>query len=309
MEIAHFRGIFFHIIIQMSESHKGYNTILAKYVVTRLLLSGSIVIWASGKWISFSKDGLDGQLLSPIKLIQARRTQLQPYCYLFHVVFKTASSAVSGGMRGYRCMLSDVRAASTDKATRLATITNHCQLAGQIFMSQWGPPRTRGPLKTQAIISPSLWSHTHFLSVGWTNIGLLLVLLFPRAAASAKSFVCERGKDDGGGGGATELKERTTRQASNTPSLKAAALDWRFRERDRRKEVKCDFMIKSSNLWEKVCWFDPLVWERENIQPLNHGRLCQTASILSSIHKQSTVHSAAPWWNAAEACRRYSFPT
>lgn len=64
--------------------------------------------------------------------------------------FKTVESAVRGGMRGCCCLLSDARAISTDKAARLATIANHCQLRCQIFMSLCSPPHPQKDVRPSA---------------------------------------------------------------------------------------------------------------------------------------------------------------
>lgn len=151
-------GAVTYVVKQMWESPMKVKT---PFWTNMLLLSFYFFVSLSElRWngFPFPRAKLMAELLSVIKLIQARCTQLQPCCYLLHVVLKPS------WMRGYRCMLSDVPAMSTDKATRLATMANHCQLAGQIFMSQWGPSRTRGPLpNTLAIITPC--DHTHIFSL------------------------------------------------------------------------------------------------------------------------------------------------
>lgn len=187
-----------------------------------------IVIWTLGKWISLSKDKIG--LLSPIKLIQACCTQLQPYCYLFRVVFKPSCLlSVAGWEATVECCPTCRQWAQT-RPRGSHTIANHCQLPGQIFMSQWGPPRTPGPLlKTQAIITPSLWSHTHFLSVGWAKHRPSSRPSVPQSCSICQKF-CARARRERWRQKhcrAERRRREKNRKASSSlspPSLKAAAL-------------------------------------------------------------------------------------
>lgn len=162
-------------------------------------------------------------------------------------------------------------------------ITVSCQ--GQIFMSQWGLQGHQALCWKHKLSSLAPCDHTRFLSVGGTNITPLLVLLFPQATASAKSSVC--------------VQERTKQQPVITLSLKAASSHWRLKERDRRKKVKWESVIKRIRvdvrrfvfeLFKCVCVREK-ERQRQNIQPLNQGLLFSKASTLAPIHKQSTQYT------------------
>ena len=145
---------------------------------------------------------------------------------------------------------------STDKATRLATIANHCQLPGQIFMSQWGPPRTPGPLlKTQAIITPSLWSHTHFLSVGWTKHRPLSRPSVPQSCSICQKFCArvrrerwrqnhcraERGKKK-------KKKREKNQQLFITPVPQSCSAQLKFQRKKKKKEGQVWFHDQKQHL-------------------------------------------------------------
>lgn len=213
---------------------------------------------------------------------------------------------------------------STDKATRLATIANHCQLPGQIFMSQWGPPRTPGPLlKTQAIITPSLWSHTHFLSVGWTKHRPLSRPSVPQSCSICQKFCArvrrerwrqnhcraERGKKK-----KKEEREKPAALYHPRPSKLQRSTEVSEKEEEERrssvipwsKAALAIFGKKFVDLPFLVC-----VWEREREYSAVESRPIVLGRLHPVFNPQtiSTVHSAPVWWDGTEACRHSSFLT